>query len=47
MINKSETYEKQCKQKRRPRICFDNLRQQLKDDCMLVFEGRYEYLFKK
>jgi hypothetical protein len=47
MVNKTETYGQHCLAKRRPRICFDKIKEQLKDDCVLVFEGKYEDLFKK
>jgi hypothetical protein len=45
MINKTETFEDQCKQKRRPRICWKLLHPQLKDYCKKIFEGTFEDIF--
>ncbi len=38
-INKKQTYEDQCKEKRRPRIAFSQLKQQLNSHIELVFDG--------
>lgn len=46
MVNKTETYGQHCLAKRRPRICFDKIKEQLNGDCVLVFKGKYEDLFK-
>lgn len=41
MVNKNETYGDHCKQRRRPRICFSNLYQQLGSNCQLIFDGHF------
>jgi hypothetical protein len=38
-INKKEIFNEQCKSKRRPRIGWDKLFEQIKDDTKLLFEG--------
>lgn len=43
-VNKTETYSDQCKQKRRPRICFIELQKQLKNNCKLIFSGDIKQL---
>jgi len=43
-VNKIETYEDQCLQKRRPRITFKELESQLGDDCELIFDGHISEL---
>lgn len=44
-LNKSETYKNQCDQKRRPRICFNDLHKQLKDHINIIFQNTTNYLF--
>ncbi len=41
-VNKKETYGSQCQQGRRPRICFQEIKKQLCDNVLLVFEGNLE-----
>jgi len=41
-VNKTETYGDQCQQKRRPRLCFHDLKEQLGRHCTLLFEGRFD-----
>ena len=43
-INKKDTYEDQCKQGRRPRINFDQLRLQIKDNIEVLFTGHISQL---
>ena len=38
-INKNETYGDQCKQKRRPRLHFNEIREQLGTNCKMIFHG--------
>ncbi len=45
-INKLQTFEEQSAQKRRPRIGWDNLKPQLKNHCIKVFEGTFEDIFE-
>jgi hypothetical protein len=44
-INKNDTYYDQCLQKRRPRISFQLLNEQIKDFCKLIFEGNIKDLY--
>ena len=45
-MNKSETYKNQCAQKRRPRICWKTLEQQIPNEYInIVFEGKMEDIF--
>ena len=44
-VNKKETFEDQCKQKRRPRINWDSLYPQIKEHCVKVFDGKFEEIF--
>lgn len=46
-INKNETYRDVCKSKRRPRISFTNLYQQLNEDIKLVYEGDFDKIINK
>ena len=39
MVNKKQTYYDQCLQKRRPRIAFNNLKEQLGKYCTTIFDG--------
>jgi hypothetical protein len=41
-INRTETYEEQCRQGRRPRLCFSEIYQQLGEHCRLIFEGTFD-----
>ena len=43
-INKDETYENQCIQKRRPRINFNKIQEHFKDECKLIFNGNFKDL---
>lgn len=43
-INQQETYQQQCQQKRRPRLKFSTIEQQLKDHCRLIYSG---HVFQK
>lgn len=38
-INKTQTFEDQCKQKRRPRLKFSEIKKQLLNDCVIIFNG--------
>lgn len=44
-ISKSQTYEDQCNQGRRPRIGFNKMYEQLKDHCTKVYEGTFTNIF--
>lgn len=44
-VNKTQTYEEQCLQKRRPRITFAELQKQLNSNCSKIFEGNLDELF--
>lgn len=44
-VKKSQSYEDQCKQGRRPRIGWKSLYQQIKDFTEIVFEGSFEDIF--
>jgi hypothetical protein len=41
-VNKKETFQNQCEQGRRPRISWNNLYFQIKDNCNLIFNGSIE-----
>lgn len=41
-VNKKETFEQQCVNKRRPRINWKNLYPQIKDYCEIIFTGKLE-----
>jgi hypothetical protein len=45
-INSTETFEDQCKQKRRPRIGFNQIKKQLKDDVELIYSGSFDDIFE-
>ena len=46
-INKLQTYDDQCVEKRRPRICFDQIQSQLTNyECDLVFDDSISNLLK-
>ena len=38
-VNKNDTFGNQCKQGRRPRICFKEVKKQLSEHITLIFEG--------
>jgi hypothetical protein len=44
-INKTQTFEDQCKQGRRPRINWDGLYPQIASFCSKVYEGTFENIF--
>lgn len=44
MVNKRETFYDQCKQKRRPRLSFEKICDQLKDEYRLIFNGHISEL---
>ena len=41
-INKNQTFEQQSNQSRRPRICWNNLYPQIKNNCNIVFNGSFD-----
>jgi len=43
-MNKNETFKDHCKQKRRPRICFSELKKQLKKYINMIFKGYIDQL---
>lgn len=43
-LNKTETFYEQCIQKRRPRILFNNIKNEVKDHCKLIFDGHISNL---
>jgi hypothetical protein len=43
-INKNETYLQQCKQKRRPRICWTKLYPQIINNCKIIFNDNIDVL---
>ena len=45
-VNKTETFQDQCDQKRRPRINWESLYFQIKDRCTLVFDDSLENILK-
>lgn len=44
-MNKTETNEEQCKQKRRPHISWENIYSQIPDKCVKVYDGTFEDIF--
>ena len=44
-VNKKETFFEHCQQKRRPRLSFKEIQNQLGDDCVLIFNGYLSDLF--
>ena len=44
-VNKSQTFEDQTKQRRRPRITWDSLYPQVEPYCSKVYEGTFEDIF--
>ena len=43
-VNKIQTFDDQCLEKRRPRICFDELKKQLKSFITIIFNGHIDDL---
>lgn len=43
-INKTQTYCDQCKEKRRPRLKFDEIKKQIGEKCQLIFDGNISEL---
>ena len=41
-VNKKQTFQNQCEQGRRPRIQWNDLYKQIKDKCILIFNGSIE-----
>lgn len=46
-MNKKQTNEEQCKQKRRPHISWENIYSQIPDKCIKVYDGTFEDIFIK
>lgn len=44
-MNKTQTNEEQCKQKRRPHISWENIYSQIPDKCVKVYDGTFEGIF--
>jgi len=44
-INKKQTFDDQCKQGRRPRMSFENIRVQMSEHCNKVYEGSFDEIF--
>ena len=44
-MNKKQTNEEQCKQKRRPHISWENIYSQIPDKCIKIYEGTFEDIF--
>ena len=44
-VNKSQTFDQQCQQTRRPRITWESLYPQIAEHCEQVFEGSFEEIF--
>ena len=43
-VNKNQNFSDQCKEKRRPRLNFNCIKEQLKEDCKLIFDGNIKEL---
>jgi|UniRef100_A0A6C0ILG0 hypothetical protein len=43
-VNKSQTFQDQCNEKRRPRLTFSSLQQQLGSHCNIIFQGHIDEL---
>jgi hypothetical protein len=43
-VNKNQTFQDQCNQKRRPRIVFKSLQEQVGTDCRVIFDGHISKL---
>jgi len=46
-MNKTQTNEEQCKEKRRPHISCENIYSQIPDKCVKVYDGTFEDIFMK
>ena len=44
-VSKSQTFDDQCQQNRRPRITWESLHPQIVDDCIKIFEGSVDEIF--
>ena len=44
-MNKTQTHEDQCKEKRRPHISWENIYSQIPDKCVKIYEGSFEGIF--
>lgn len=44
-MNKTQTYEEHCKEKRRPHISWENIYSQIPDKCLKVYDGTFEDIF--
>lgn len=44
-MNKTQTFEEQCLQGKRPHISWDNIYPQISDHCIKVYEGSFEGIF--
>ena len=44
-MNKTQTHEDQCNEKRRPHICWDKIYSQLNTHCQVVFDDTFENIF--
>ena len=44
-MNKTQKYEEQCKEGRRPHISWDNIYSQMPDKCIKVYSGKFEDIF--
>ena len=44
-MNKTQTYEDQCNEGRRPHISWDNIYSQIPNKCIKVYEGSFEGIF--
>jgi hypothetical protein len=44
-MNKTQTYEDQCNEGRRPHISWDNIYSQIPNKCIKVYEGSFEDIF--
>lgn len=43
-VSRNETFQQQCQSKRRPRMSFKLIQDQLRDDCQLIFNGHISEL---
>jgi hypothetical protein len=46
-MNKTQTNEEQCKEKRRPHISWENIYSQIPEKCVKVYDGTFEDIFMK
>jgi len=44
-LNKTQTFDEQCCEKRRPRLAFEEIQKQLGNDCKLIFYGNIKDLY--